>query len=72
MKRRGIDSHRWNRAWAKMRADESRARRRCTGAVDAAVVVYPRMDGGVDEWRGQLPFPALMRDRMRKNLDARV
>lgn len=72
MKHRGVDSFRWNREWAKMRARESQALRRCVGSADAAVVVYVRKDGDVDEWRGQLPFPAAMRDRMQSCLESRV
>lgn len=55
-----------------MRARESQALRRCVGSADAAVVVYVQKDGDVDEWRGQLPFPAAMRDRMQSCLESRV
>ena len=72
MKRRGVDNCRWNRSWVRKRAQESQALRRCVGAADVAAVVYVRSDGDVDEWRGQLPFPAAMRDRMQSFLDFRV
>ena len=55
-----------------MRAQESQSMRRCVGAADVAVVVYVRSDGDVDEWRGQLAFPAAMRDRMQSCLESRV
>ena len=72
MSRRGVDNFRWNRAWVRMRAQESQQLRRCVGAADVAAVVYVRSDGDVDEWRGQLPFPAAMRDRMQSCLESRV
>ena len=72
MKRHGVDNFRWNREWVRMRAQESQSMRRCVGAADVAVVVYVRSDGDVDEWRGQLPFPAAMRDRMQSCLESRV
>lgn len=72
MSRRGVNNCRWNKAWVRMRAQESQQLRSCVGAADVAAVVYVRSDGDVDEWRGQLPFPAAMRDRMQSFLDSRV
>lgn len=69
------DSHiRWNRAWAQARRADAMRRRAegCGISSDPAVVVYVRKDGDVDEWRGQLPFPAAMRDRMQSCLESRV
>lgn len=69
------DSHiRWNRAWVQARRADAMRRRAegCGISSDSAVVVYPRVDGGCDEWRGQLPFPAAMRERMQKFLESRV